>query len=42
MRVNLAEEPIEAGELAVAEDGFIQVELGPWQLATVAIGFDAA
>ncbi len=41
MRVNLAEDPIEAGELAVADDGFIHVELGPWQLATVAIGFDA-
>jgi mannosylglycerate hydrolase len=39
-RVNLAEEPIDDGDLPV-DDGWIELELGAWELATIGIGFGA-
>jgi mannosylglycerate hydrolase len=37
--LTLAEEPVGGGELVIT-DGAVELELGPWQLATVGIGFD--
>jgi hypothetical protein len=37
-RLNLAEEPLPDGELAIS-DGGVSLELGPWEICTVGMGF---
>jgi hypothetical protein len=38
LRLDLAESP--GGELAI-DDGWVELELGPWELATIGLGFEA-